>query len=174
MRGDRAGWLIADRHHFPVDAEHGGAMRRDVDEQRRRIAGEVAATAYNIRWQWVARGVEQLRAGIAKKRAVHVEVVGEVERADAVAGTGVDAIERQVETSGVATFARLWRRDDGQMVRVGFPPETLRIQPLLQTERTVDPRLKTACESRPVRRCEPYQQAICGALAHVAKLRVRV
>src|SRR6266849_4184651 len=118
MRGDRAGRLVADRHHFPVDAEHGRAVRRDVDQRRRRIAGEVAASAYNIRWQWVARGVEQLRAGIAKKRAVDVEVVGEVERADAVAGTGVDAIERQIEASGVATFARLWRWNDGQMVGV--------------------------------------------------------
>src|SRR6266851_398681 len=104
------------------------------------LAREEAATADDGGWQWIARGVEQLGTGIAEKCAIHVQGIGQTEGADAVASTRIDADQRQIKASRMATFAGLGRRDDGQVVRVGFPPETLDIQPLLQTERTVDPR----------------------------------
>src|SRR6266436_157114 len=145
-------------------------MRLDIDERGRRILGEIAAGPHDAGWQGIACVVKQLGAGIAEKRAVHVEHVGESEGADAVARTRVDADQRWLEARRVATLAGLGRRDDRQMVGVGLPPETLGIQPLLQTEWTADPGLKSIGKSGPVVEFAPRQQAVGGVLERVTGL----
>ena len=149
--------FLSDRYLLPMYEKLRRLVRRYDHRGRRRIIHEAAAGAHDIGWQRIAGGIEQLRTREAEECTAHIELIREVERAYQITRSCIDALWGERQAGGVAAIARHGRRYDGQPIWIGLPEEALIVSPLLQAERTVDPRLAAVRKRREIIGLAPYQ-----------------